>query len=560
LEIQAWCPYISCGDVRIRCARQIIGMDCGVLLSGSMTDEKFETAFIKLSLLALLVFGGASMAHAAGKTWLGGASGNPSNWNTAANWTPTGMPADGDNITIPGGLSFYPIITTTVSNSVNNLTISSGGSLTVNPGGSLSVSKNSTISGTLTISGGSMSAASGNMQMDGVLNLSGGTFAVYNFAGSGTGTISGGTLQVGHAFTPPSSQFSVTGGTIEWLASAGSVTLPAGTNRFFNVVIDSGVTVAFDGQPRTILVAGNWTNNGTATLTNKATTVIFNGGSVQVIAGSSLTTFNNLTINSGAGVALASTVAVNGTLSLSSGVFATGANQIVLATSGSVSGGNSGSYVIGNLQKAFNAGNGQSFTFPIGDTSDYTPISLTSLNVTTAGSLTAKTIAGDHPDICSSGIAPAKDVNRYWTLTNAPAGIAVSSYSATFNFVPGDVDAGADTSKFIAARFSGSWSSATIGAKTASSTTVTGLTAFGDFAIGEPAGPQCFSACSMRADGCAMLNLTGVGLRTYTIQASTNLTSWTNIGIATTDATGNCQFVDVNAPNFPRRFYRAAYP
>lgn len=42
----------------------------------------------------------------------------------------------------------------------------------------------------------------------------------------------------------------------------------------------------------------------------------------------------------------------------------------------------------------------------------------------------------------------------------------------------------------------------------------------------------------------------------YTIQASTNLVQWTNVGMATGDVSGNFNFTDTNALNFRYRFYR----
>ena len=48
----------------------------------------------------------------------------------------------------------------------------------------------------------------------------------------------------------------------------------------------------------------------------------------------------------------------------------------------------------------------------------------------------------------------------------------------------------------------------------------------------------------------------GNGSAIYTIQASTNLLQWTNIGLATGDVSGNFNFTDTNAANFIRRFYR----
>jgi len=520
-----------------------------------MNDVKFEISFLRLALLAVLVFASVGTTEAANKNWTGGASGNLNDWNTASNWSPSGVPGTGDDVKINSDKSYYPILATAASSAVGSLTIKAGGSLTLTPGGVL-----------VTTAGGTSVAVSGT------LTISGGTLTVHqDINGSGIINMSGGTLQLGHDFHLAPTNFSATGGTVEWtgeVGSAGAGAFPGGPDayQFFNVLIDNAVNPGFDNLANSFVIAGNWINNGAVTLTGQATTVTFNGATAQTIGGSSSTTFDSLTVN-GAGVTLATTATVSGTLALTSGVFATGTNQIVLAAGAAFSGGNSGSYVNGNLQKIFSVGNGQSFTFPVGDASNYTPISLASLNVTTAGSLTATSTAGDHPSIAISGIDPIKGINRYWTLANA-GGIVVGSYNATFNFMPGDVDAGANASNFIAARYSGGWTNATIGAQSANSITLTGLVALGDFSVGEPASalpgtppnPPTLTSCSIQTGGLALLKLSGAAGRTYTIQASTNLTSWTNIGTTTADVSGACQFVDVNAPNFSYRLYRAMYP
>ncbi|MFA6232926.1 MAG: T9SS type A sorting domain-containing protein [Bacteroidota bacterium] len=50
--------------------------------------------------IALLVVGFGTSAHAAVKTWAGGASGS---WETAASWSPSGVPAAGDDVFFPAG-------------------------------------------------------------------------------------------------------------------------------------------------------------------------------------------------------------------------------------------------------------------------------------------------------------------------------------------------------------------------------------------------------------------------------------------------------------------------
>jgi hypothetical protein len=42
--------------------------------------------------------------------------------------------------------------------------------------------------------------------------------------------------------------------------------------------------------------------------------------------------------------------------------------------------------------------------------------------------------------------------------------------------------------------------------------------------------------------------------------ASTNLTSWTNLGWGFTGTNGTLLFTDTNAASFPHRFYRAYWP
>src|SRR5207245_1837053 len=110
----------------------------------------------------------------------------------------------------------------------------------------------------------------------------------------------------------------------------------------------------------------------------------------------------------------------------------------------SISNASSARYVVGNLQKAFNTGSGQSFTFPIGSSVAYTPLALASLNVSTGGNLTASTTSSEHPNISTSGIDSSKSVNRYWTLTDG-GGIVASTYAGTFSFIGSDVDGGANT-------------------------------------------------------------------------------------------------------------------
>ena len=250
-----------------------------------------------------------------------------------------------------------------------------------------------------------------------------------------------------------------------------------------NVTLSSSAPFTLSGA-QTINVKGNWTNNG-ATFTAGTSTIAFNGTSAQTIGGTAATTFNNLTINNSNGVTLGTNETVNSTLTFTSGKITTGSNSLIVGTAGSASGAGAGKYVYGNLQKNFTTG-AQSFTFDIGDSTNYTPVAVSFANVTVAGNVTAATTAGEHPNIATSGIDSSKDVNRYWTLTPG-GGLTFTNYSATFNFVAGDIDGGANTSNFIVQRYSAGWTTPTTGTRTGTSTQATGLTAMSDFAVGEQA-------------------------------------------------------------------------
>ena len=55
----------------------------------------------------------------------------------------------------------------------------------------------------------------------------------------------------------------------------------------------------------------------------------------------------------------------------------------------------------------------------------------------------------------------------------------------------------------------------------------------------------------------AVLTVSGLVGHTFDIQATPDFTTWTVIGNVTLGAGGSLDFTDTNAPNFPKRFYRA---
>jgi len=236
-------------------------------------------------------------------------------------------------------------------------------------------------------------------------------------------------------------------------------------------------------------IKGNITIAGGAALNfnpASAGTVILGGSAAQTISGTGTLTFSTnstIKVNNAAGIVLSRDVALNN-LEFQAGNITTGA--YILSTATAPTGGGGGGYVNGNLQIAVPL-TATTLNFAIGDASNYTPVSIDYTGITLAGSMTAYTTVGIHPEALTSGINNAKCVSRYWTITNSST--EFTSCDATFTFVPGDILGGGDPDLFIVMKWDpSSWSETNIGARTATSTKITDITSFSDFMIGEPEG------------------------------------------------------------------------
>jgi hypothetical protein len=74
--------------------------------------------------------------------------------------------------------------------------------------------------------------------------------------------------------------------------------------------------------------------------------------------------------------------------------------------------------------------------------------------------------------------------------------------------------------------------------------------------------PMTSVSLSRQADGSARLSCSTAASQTYSVQATTSLASpaWVTIGTASADGSGAFSFMDLDAPNYPARFYRLAGP
>ncbi len=208
------------------------------------------------------------------------------------------------------------------------------------------------------------------------------------------------------------------------LGGTGSTQLP-------NVTISAGTGEIDQGSD--IMIAGNWTRNGT--YTSNSNEVEFNGTSAQAINGA--TDFGDLEINnSGAGVTLNADVNIDNTLILTQGVLISDSTNTLNIEDGStVSGGSASSYVDGYMTKTGD----ETFIFPLGDQGLYMRLEINDFSATVATDVfAAEYVRGTHPqafwDSLSYGGDPGGLYNTsvldYWKLyrTNGTTDVKVKLY------------------------------------------------------------------------------------------------------------------------------------
>ncbi|MDI6765689.1 MAG: T9SS type A sorting domain-containing protein [Bacteroidota bacterium] len=384
------------------------------------------------------------------------------------------------NVTVNGGIIV-------LSNSTSPITgeLDVNGDLTINSGAKLR-GVNFTGSGTLRIGGNLIN--NGGIVEEGDGGGDTGDFFVI-FKGTNTSNFDPGAANVFRTVQIAAGRTVNLINNNLWLDSTRS----AVSGSFYlgtNLIIGKGTFELADGgtlgigSPDGITTSGATGNvqvTGTRTFSSLAN-YVYNGTVAQVTGNGFPANCNNLTINNSAGVTLSSDHTVDGVLTLLSGNVITGPDKLIISSTGSVS--RTSGHIFGNLQMHIPTGTGVSRTFEIGDASNYTPILFTAGTVTNLGELTATVNPVEHPQIATSQINSNKSVNRYYIFTNS--GVVLDNYSATFNFVSGDVDLGANPLVFVAKRYDGvNWNPLTMGTRTSTSTEVTGVTSFSDFAIGE---------------------------------------------------------------------------
>lgn len=227
----------------------------------------FCKVIITLSLVAIF-----TASFATDYTWVSTSS---TDWGTADNWSPNGVPDDpSDNVTINGGGTANLILD--INRSIGNFTFNTK-TLDLN-------AKTLTVSGTVTISGGTITG-DGNLEMTGgTLNITGGTVSLT------------GDLKLGTSTTPATL-------TNLGLSGAGPT---IGSTTYINTNTLTLRNTTFNNSTKVITIKVNNTSNnsnlGPATFNGPTTIEAASSGYLLLSALGSFTYNNDITfINSGTG-------------------------------------------------------------------------------------------------------------------------------------------------------------------------------------------------------------------------------------------------------------------
>jgi hypothetical protein len=180
-------------------------------------------------------------------------------------------------------------------------------------------------------------------------------------------------------------------------------------------------------------------------------------------------------------------------LTMTTGRIVTGSNTLILS-SGTATVTRTSGFVDGNFRKTYAAAANK--TFEVGTANGFSPVAVNITAGTFPAIFTVKAVQGPQPNIAD----PTKALQRYWTLT--ATGVTAD---LTFNYLdPTDIPVTANESLFFIFKFDGSFTAPGGTVNTAANTaSITGVTSFSDWTLGEPAAPTDIHLISFTAENFA---------------------------------------------------------
>ncbi|MBR0843457.1 DUF4347 domain-containing protein, partial [Bradyrhizobium liaoningense] len=247
------------------------------------------------------------------KTWTGGGTTidpNSQNWNTAGNWSPSGVPAAGDDVIIGGSSGgSYTVTLNTDTPALNSLTINftaNAATLSIGTGRTLNVTNTVSLTGTNGIS------------ISGTGTVNAGTLAL----GPSTNVTGAGTLNITGHYTG-TGKIMASGGTLDVFGTVDSgVVLALGTSNNTILKLEgtatSAAAILLNDSDQTLEIGanGNLTINAAQSVTNGAK-IQLDGGTLTDASGLTIATASTLT---GSGTVAANIAAGSGTITASGGV------------------------------------------------------------------------------------------------------------------------------------------------------------------------------------------------------------------------------------------------
>lgn len=396
------------------------------------------------------------------------------------------------------GLSNYSgstviIANTTVSTPIlgiprfNNLTINSGAGITVNTNAHVYISGTLTKTGSLN-AGTFVNTIEYNGSSQTVVLPNDSKYSSLILSGSGTKTLPSGSLTIA--------------GNLE--TSGTSTTQASGSlNITGNLTLGSGTT--FTAGSYTHNIKENFINNG-GTFNNTGNTINLNGTAPQTIGGTASTTFNHLTIDNNQGISINTDQNVDGTLTLSNGLFTTGSHLLKIGCNGSIANAGSNRYVNGKLSRMYCSTGSKDF--PIGARGNYRMLTINYTQLTGTSTVTAEqfesTIGGTLP----TNHTVLQD--RHWDITQT-GGTGIE-YTLTLDGT--SYNPGVAVPKII--KGDGSSNTSYTAAYNSPNFTAAGLTGFSSFSVGADCVPptidvQPASNASCDGSGAPVFEVTASG-------------------------------------------------
>lgn len=240
------------------------------------------------------------------------------------------------------------------------------------------------------------------------------------------------------------------------VAASQNLTLEEGTELRINntLTINSGATLNEDALGNEIDMRGNVVNNGTHTSPVLSSTLglLMNHTSSQSLSGSGV--YGNVINNNNAGLSITSDVEIAGRLTLNNSSLTISDNRLTLGVNAEVTNYNSTRYISSNgvvsdggVRKRYPSG-ADSFEFPIGVFSKYTPATIDITANGATGTVTVKPVNVKHP---STRLVADQQLNYYWAVSST--GFSGLEVTHTYNYLQGDVTG--TESNYRTGRFTG---------------------------------------------------------------------------------------------------------